>query len=146
MGHPTPHSCTDLSVYCYLLNSLLIATLLLPIYKPALLFFLSRSLNRSHPRWLLLFLRSLGLFRSSRVVLPLCFGLTRVTPRKSVNRLAKRNTCIFNFTCFSTRQPRGLSLHLHKKKYFLSICVGEKSSFPRVLTGGSTAWIHSAGS
>ena len=40
MGHPTPHSCTDLSVYCYLLNSLLIATLLLPSYKPALLFFL----------------------------------------------------------------------------------------------------------
>lgn len=39
MGHPTPHSCTDLSVYCYLLNSLLIATLLLPIYKPTLLFF-----------------------------------------------------------------------------------------------------------
>lgn len=39
MGHPTPHSCTDLSVYCYLLNSLLIATLLLPSYKPAQLFF-----------------------------------------------------------------------------------------------------------
>lgn len=39
MDHPAAHSCTDLSVYCYLLNSLLIATLLpLPSYKPALLF------------------------------------------------------------------------------------------------------------
>lgn len=41
MDHPVQHSCTDLSVYCYLLNSLPIATLLLPCYKPALLFFFS---------------------------------------------------------------------------------------------------------
>lgn len=44
MDHPVQHSCTDLSVYCYLLNSLPIATLLLPCYKPALLFFFIHSL------------------------------------------------------------------------------------------------------
>lgn len=58
MGHPAQHSCTDLSVYCYLLNSLPIATLLLPCHKPALLFFsfipccfllLCWSLNYSPP-------------------------------------------------------------------------------------------------
>lgn len=49
MHHPAMHSCTDLSVYDYLLNTPLIATLLLPSYKLSF-FHLSLVLLRSfHP-------------------------------------------------------------------------------------------------
>lgn len=89
MGHAAPHSCADLSVYCYLPNSLLIATLLLPVYKLALLFsvlppLFSQSLLFSPP-----FSTTLGFFRSARVALLFCFGSTGIAAWLSVNRIHK---------------------------------------------------------
>lgn len=71
MHHPATHSCTDLSVYNYLLNTPLIATLLPHSYKPTVSFFFICFFGVTPGFPPLPFLRSLGLFRSSQVVSPL---------------------------------------------------------------------------
>lgn len=135
MDCPTLHSCTDLSVYCYLLNILLIATLLLPCYKPALLFFFFHSFHAvfyfSVDLWITPILSHSMLFAVLGFIqillsgLPLCFGLTWVTLRTSVD---KRNTIyptclLFHCTAkrtFSAPWYLGKSVfHLHCQKIFI---------------------------
>lgn len=120
MGHPALHSCADLSVYCYLPNSLLIATLLLPIYKPALLFLVTPplfcELAPSSP--------ARSLFAATgfiQIVLSgsaSCFGFTSITLQKSVNRRDKEATLHIPHTCSFTRQealPGKVVFHLHSR-------------------------------
>lgn len=125
MGHPALHSCADLSVYCYLPNSLLIATLLLPIYKPALLFLVTPplfcELAPSSPACSLFAVT--GLIQIVLSGSASCFGFTSITLQKSINRTDKEATLHIPHTCSFTRQeafPGKAVFHLHPLLWVLT--------------------------
>lgn len=128
MGHPAQHSCTDLSVYCYLLNSLPIATLLLPCYKPALLFFsfipccfllLCWSLNYSPPFPLIPFFELSGFIQ-------ICFlsGFTSLFwfdpgySAETCKQTGLKKTTVYT-ACMLFHWRKVLTVHLHWKLFLL---------------------------